>query len=142
MAIVCIGVLLIVVSAMTVCLARLAITSSRYAQGVRARALAEAGVETAFAKLTAGEGGDVEPTRFELDGGSCSVRVAPDDKQSGRLTIVAEGRLKLAGGTMKSRVTLTVDLEDTEAGKSIRILSREEETRYVRTAAGKRGQTP
>ena len=131
--IVCIGVLLIVVSTMTIYLARLAITSSRYAQGVRARALAEAGVETALANLTAGKSSEARPSRFELDGGSCAVQVAPDEKHPGRFTIVSEGRLKLSGGQMKSYVTLLVHVIDGDAGKSLRILSRKEDTRYVRT---------
>ena len=131
--IVCIAVLVIILSTMTICLARLAVTSSRYAQGVRARALAEAGVETALANLTAGTGSPAEPAEFKLDGGSCTVQVAPDEKQPDRFTIVSDAQLKLAGGQMKSRLTLTVHLKDADAGKSIRILSREEETRYVRT---------
>lgn len=131
--IVCVGVLVIVVSTMTIYLARFAIASSRYAQAVRARALAEAGVETALAKLTTDKGSDVKPIRFALDSGSCSVRVAPDEKQPGRFTIVSEGELKLAGGQMKSCVTLVVHVQNGDTGKSIRILSRKEETRYIRT---------
>ncbi len=132
-AIICICLLVALVGALTVQLAGLTLESSRCAQAVRARALAEAGVETALEKLTTDKGSDVKHIHFALDSGSCSVRVAPDEKQPGRFTIVSEGELKLAGGQMKSCVTLVVHVKDGDTGKSIRILSRKEGTRYVRT---------
>ena len=128
--IICVAVLVILIGVMTVSLARFSLTSSRYTHAVRARALAEAGLETAFARLTPGKPVELEPVRFDLDGGCCSVDVAPVRDEPGRWTIVSSGRLKLAGGEMRCR--LTVVLHAAHDGKPVRILSRTEDTRYLR----------
>jgi len=137
--IICVGVLIILVGALTVSLAVFSATSSRYAHAVRARALAEAGVETALAGLTSQAAGKPEPVRFELDGGVCSVDVRPVANEERRLTVVSSGRLKLAGGEMICRVTLVV--QSTDDGKPVRILSRDEDTRYLRVTPPKTSDT-
>jgi hypothetical protein len=157
---ICVGFLAVIVVGLTVSLAGLTLRSSRYAESVRARALAQAGVEAAFAKLFSSPDAQIHPFSFELDGGRCSVGIlraeelrraysaeaaakagsgfdplAKADKESGRLEVVSDGELRLAGGRMNCRITLAVRLTGAGGRKSIHVLSRTEETRYVRVEA-------
>jgi len=129
---ICVGFLAVIVMGLTVSLAGLALSSSRYAESVRARALAEAGLEAAFAKLLSSPDTRINPFSFELDGGRCSVDVRRTDKEPDRLEIVSAGEPRLAGGRMNSRITLSVRVTGTGGRKTIHVLRRTEETRYVR----------
>jgi len=131
--IVCICMLVVIVGALTVHLARLTLASSRYARSVRARALAEAGIEAAFAQMRSSTDGRLKKIRLDLDGGTCRVTLGRGTVEGADLRIVSVAELKLAGGHM--HVTVTLDVKETDGGKSLRILSREERTTYVRADA-------
>ncbi len=115
----------VMVATLTAVLARMIDGTSRHVQGVRARALAEAGVEAGLAGLgrPAAGGGDVT---LRLEGGSCKVSVA---RTAARAVITSAGRLSLAGGEMTSTIIVEVALDGDGAP---RILNRSERCEYSR----------
>lgn len=120
--------IVIVAVTVTVALASGASRSARFAQEVRARALAEAGIERALLHP-----GALMSMKFDLTSGSCSVEVTPVKDKPSRRNIVSKGRLKLCRGEILWQTSLLV----VDVGPNTRILSRSEQTRYVPDADSK-----
>ena len=114
--------MVVIATTVTVMLASHATSSARFAQEVRARGLAEAGIERALVVPDA-----LIDEKFDLESGSCSVKTTAVEGQSGRRRIVSSGELRLGRGVLRCRVELVVEGRDA----SVRIVSRSEQTRYL-----------
>ncbi len=112
---------------LTAQLASLTDESARYARGVRARALAEAGVEAALARLSRDPGAAIA-AEYTLDGGTFKVA---DEPLNGKRVVHSTGELKLAGGVMTCRIEVTV-APRSPTDTSLGIVSRTERTEFRR----------
>jgi hypothetical protein len=94
-------------AALTVEMARFADESMRLEKGVRARALAEAGIEAALARIA---GGNAAPFTLDLalDGGRSSVTMVPGGASTAAFVITSEGILETRGGETVSRIQVTL----------------------------------
>ena len=130
-ALVTLGVAAALLATVTVQMAGLIDRSSRFAREVRARALAEAGVEAALALKQAPQSLD-----FPLDGGRCRVKFVRDSMAfaSGgaeSYTIASEGSLPSAGGWTRYRIIVHVIVD---ASKTLHIEGRTESVEHVRVS--------
>jgi hypothetical protein len=119
-------------AALTVGIARFADESMRIEKGVRARALAEAGIEAALARIAGGYA-----ARFtldlSLDGGRSSVTTVPGGPDTAAFVITSEGILKTGGGETVSRIQMTLGRG---ASGTLNVARREESVQTRRPAAG------
>ena len=128
-ALVVLGVTIALAATLTAHLAMLDGRSARFAQSVRARALADAGVEAALARLAADPSG---PASFEvaLAGGRAAVSLNDDARTPNVVRVRSQGVLTLAGGELTCDVAVTLSRPASPAPP--RVLGREEHAAYRR----------
>ncbi|HUU42535.1 MAG TPA: hypothetical protein VMX57_02085 [Planctomycetota bacterium] len=128
-----------VLGALTMRVTDLTLATCRAVLSVRARALADAGVEAALVKVRAGAPRAVEPFEIVLPDGVCSVRVTGDPVRKGVFRVVSEGRLAQADAAAVCRVTVEVVADGPDDDEDPRILSRSEDHRFERTRPNRPG---
>ncbi len=134
-AVVVTGMAVMLLAVLTAQLAAISRRSARYAQDVRARALAEAGVEWALANVPR-DAKPRGPVRLSLPDGACDVTLTADPNETGCLRVNSEGQLKLAGGVVTCGIEMTLDLKGAPVARWT-VSNRKERTEYVRATKAK-----
>ena len=106
---VCVALMAVVLASMTVRLVSVKHASALHVRSIQSRALAEGGLEAAFARLGASAALPEEDLVFELDGGECRVTISADPASSTRVRVVSVGRRPSGRVFVVSRVAVVLD---------------------------------